>query len=86
MLITRGIEKLQIQRENRILREEIRRKDSLGDLIGSTDAMRHLSLRSSGWRVPDANVVIRAKAERGKSWWRERCTTKGRGEANPSSA
>src|SRR3984957_16973337 len=42
MLIARGMEKLLIQRENRILREEIRRKDSLGDLIGSTDAMRHL--------------------------------------------
>ena len=41
-LLERAVEKLHIQRENRILREEITRKNSLGDLIGATDAMRHV--------------------------------------------
>src|SRR6202050_4534217 len=66
MLIARGIEKLQIQRENRILREEIRRKDSLGDLIGSTDAMRHLFSSIQRMARSDANVVIRGESGGGK--------------------
>jgi DNA-binding NtrC family response regulator len=66
MLIARGIEKLQIQRENRILREEIRRKDSLGDLIGSTDAMRHLFSSIQRMARSDANVVIRGESGVGK--------------------
>jgi DNA-binding NtrC family response regulator len=66
MLIARGIEKLQIQRENKILREEIRRKDSLGDLIGSTDAMRHLFSSIQRMARSDANVVIRGESGVGK--------------------
>jgi DNA-binding NtrC family response regulator len=66
MLIARGIEKLQIQRENRILREEIRRKDSLGDLIGSTDAMRHLFSSIQRMARSDANVVIRGESGTGE--------------------
>ena len=33
-LLNRAVEKLHIQRENRILREEVSRKKSLGDLVG----------------------------------------------------
>jgi DNA-binding NtrC family response regulator len=66
MLITRGIEKLLIQRENRILRDEIRRKDSLGDLIGSTDAMRHLFSSIQRMARSNANVVIRGESGTGK--------------------
>jgi len=66
MLIARGIEKLQIQRENRILREEIRRKDSLGDLIGSTDAMRDLFSSIQRMARSDANVVVRGESGTGK--------------------
>src|SRR5579864_1056187 len=41
-LVARAVEKLRIQRENRILRQEVQRKSGLGDLLGSTDAMRHV--------------------------------------------
>jgi DNA-binding NtrC family response regulator len=65
-LLGRAIEKLHIQRENRILREEISRKHALGDLIGATEAMNHVfdSIR----RVAAANttVIIRGESGTGK--------------------
>jgi DNA-binding NtrC family response regulator len=65
-LLGRAIEKLHIQRENRILREEVSRKQGLGDLIGSTEAMKHVfdSIR----RVATANttVIIRGESGTGK--------------------
>jgi DNA-binding NtrC family response regulator len=65
-LLGRAIEKLYIQRENRILREEITRKHALGDLIGATEAMNHVfdSIR----RVAAANttVIIRGESGTGK--------------------
>jgi DNA-binding NtrC family response regulator len=65
-LLERAVEKLHIQRENRILREEISRKNALGDLIGATDSMRHLF--DSIKRVARAatNVVIRGESGVGK--------------------
>ena len=36
-LLKRAVERLCIQRENRILRQEISRKKALGDLVGSAD-------------------------------------------------
>ncbi len=66
VLLGRAIEKQHIQRENRLLREEISRKQSLGDLIGSTEAMAHVfdSIR----RVAAANttVIIRGESGTGK--------------------
>ena len=57
-IVDRAVEKVGISRENRILREELHRKDAMGDLLGSTDAMRALfeSIeldRSSGLKVLD---------------------------------
>jgi len=65
-IIDRAVEKVRIQRENRILREALRRKDAFGDLLGSTDAMRGLfdSIR----RIAPSNstVVIRGESGSGK--------------------
>jgi len=65
-LLERAVEKLNIQRENRILRQEISRKNALGDLIGSTDAMRHVF--DSITRIAKANtsVIIRGESGVGK--------------------
>ena len=65
-LLERAVEKLHIQRENRILREEISRKNALGDLIGATDSMRHVF--DSIKRVARAatNVIIRGESGVGK--------------------
>ncbi len=40
VVIERAVEKVRIERENRLLRQEISRKAQVGDLLGSTDAMR----------------------------------------------
>ncbi len=65
-IIDRAVEKVRIQRENRILREALHRKDAFGDLLGSTDAMRGLfdSIR----RIAPSNstVVIRGESGSGK--------------------
>ena len=65
-IIDRAVEKLHIERENRILRDELRRKDALGNLLGSTDAMR--SLFDSIRRVArtTSTVVIRGESGSGK--------------------
>src|SRR6202021_2925966 len=65
-LISRGVEKLHIQRENRILREEITRKNSLGDLIGATDAMRHVFDSIKRMARASTNVIIRGESGVGK--------------------
>src|ERR1700723_3472759 len=66
LLLERSIEKLHIQRENRILREEISRKNALGDLIGSTDAMSHVfdSIKRMARATP--NVILRGESGVGK--------------------
>ncbi|MBI4466590.1 MAG: sigma-54-dependent Fis family transcriptional regulator [Acidobacteria bacterium] len=65
-IVDRAVEKLRIERENRILREELKRKDALGDLLGSTDAMRGLfdSIRRVARTV--TTVVIRGESGSGK--------------------
>ena len=62
-IIDRAVEKVRIQRENRILREELHRKDALGDLLGSTDAMR--SLFESIRRVAQSNSTVAIRGESG---------------------
>jgi DNA-binding NtrC family response regulator len=65
-LLGRAVEKLQTDRENRILREELHRKNAIGDLVGSTEVMR--SLFESIRRVAGSSstVVIRGESGTGK--------------------
>ena len=65
-LLERAVEKLRIQRENRILREEISRKDRLGDFIGATDSMRHLFESIKRIARATTNVIIRGESGVGK--------------------
>ena len=65
-MLKRAVEKLRIQRENRILREEISRKNTLGDFIGATDSMRHLFESIKRIARANTNVVIRGESGVGK--------------------
>jgi DNA-binding NtrC family response regulator len=65
-LLVRAIEKLRIQRENRILRDEISRKNALGDLIGAADSMRHVFDSIKRMARATTNVVIRGESGVGK--------------------
>jgi len=65
-IIDRAVEKLRTERDNRILREELQRKNAFGDLLGSTDAMRILfdAIRRVAQSV--STVVIRGESGSGK--------------------
>lgn len=65
-IIDRAIEKLFIERENRLLRQEVERKDSMGNLIGSTEVMHDLfdSIRRVARGA--TTVVIRGESGTGK--------------------
>jgi DNA-binding NtrC family response regulator len=65
-LLERAVEKLRIQRENRILRDEISRKNALGDLIGATDSMRHVFDSIKRMAKATTNVIIRGESGVGK--------------------
>ncbi len=62
-IVARAVEKLRVERENRILREQFRRKDSLGNLIGSSDAMR--AVFDLVRRVAAANTTVCIRGESG---------------------
>lgn len=66
VLIERGIEKLRIQRENRILRDEIQRKSGLGNLLGSTEAMNHVFESIRRVAHSSSTVIIRGESGTGK--------------------
>jgi DNA-binding NtrC family response regulator len=66
IIILRAIEKLQIEREHQILREELRRKDALGDLLGSTEAMKGLFDSIRRVARTSTTVVIRGESGSGK--------------------
>ena len=66
VLIERGIEKLRIQRENRILRDEIQRKSGLGNLLGSTEAMHHVFDSIRRVARSSSTVIIRGESGTGK--------------------
>jgi DNA-binding NtrC family response regulator len=65
-VVERAVEKLHIQRENRILRQEISRKSTHGDLIGSTDAMSHVFDSIKRMARATTNVIIRGESGVGK--------------------
>ncbi len=65
-LLERAVEKLRIVRENRILRDEISRKNALGDLIGATDSMRHVFDSIKRMARATTNVIIRGESGVGK--------------------
>ncbi|MFZ0910313.1 MAG: sigma-54 dependent transcriptional regulator [Candidatus Acidiferrales bacterium] len=65
-LMRRAIKKLHIQRENRILREEVSRKQFGGDLIGSTDSMRDLLETIRRMARASTSVIIRGESGTGK--------------------
>ena len=65
-VVERAVEKLHIQRENRILRQEISRKSTHGDLIGSTEAMSHVFDSIKRMARATTNVIIRGESGVGK--------------------
>ena len=65
-LLHRTVEKVKIQRENRILRDELTRKHALGDLIGSTESMRHVLDSIRRMAKADTNVIVRGESGTGK--------------------
>ena len=65
-LLERAVEKLHIQRENRLLREEISRKNALGDLIGATESMQHVFDSIKRMARATTNVIIRGESGVGK--------------------
>ena len=65
-LLERAVEKLRIQRENRILREEISRKQTSGDFIGATEVMAHLFESIKRIARSSTNVIIRGESGVGK--------------------
>jgi DNA-binding NtrC family response regulator len=66
VLVERAIEKLRIQRENRILRDEIQRKSGLGNLLGSTEAMHHVFESIRRVARSASTVIIRGESGTGK--------------------
>jgi DNA-binding NtrC family response regulator len=65
-LLHRSVEKLQVQRENKILRDELTRKQELGDLIGSTESMRHVLDSIRRMAKANTNVIVRGESGSGK--------------------
>ncbi|HKW87544.1 MAG TPA: sigma-54 dependent transcriptional regulator [Candidatus Acidoferrales bacterium] len=65
-LVGRAVEKLRIQRENRILREEVQRKSGLGNLLGSTEAMNHVFESIKRVARSNSTVIVRGESGTGK--------------------
>jgi DNA-binding NtrC family response regulator len=65
-LLERAVEKLRIQRENKILRDEISRKQTSGDFIGATEVMAHLFDSIKRIARSSTNVIIRGESGVGK--------------------
>jgi DNA-binding NtrC family response regulator len=66
MLLDRAVEQLRIQRDNRILRDEIRRKNEEGDLVGSAEAMRNVFETIRRVAPSNTTAVIRGESGTGK--------------------
>jgi two-component system response regulator PilR (NtrC family) len=66
VVVGRAVEKVRLERENRLLRQEITRKAQVGDLLGSTDAMRDLFESIKRVARSNATVAIRGESGSGK--------------------
>ncbi|HUJ39533.1 MAG TPA: sigma-54 dependent transcriptional regulator [Candidatus Acidoferrales bacterium] len=64
--LERAVEKQRVERENRILREQVQRKESLGNLIGSSDAMRPVFDLIRRVAAKNTTVCIRGESGTGK--------------------
>jgi len=65
-LLKRAVEKLHIQRENHILREEISRKKAFGNLVGGTESMQYVFDGIKRMARSTTNVIIRGESGVGK--------------------
>jgi DNA-binding NtrC family response regulator len=64
--LERASQELRLQRENRLLREEVQRKRAFGDLIGSTEVMNHLFESIRRVARGSTTVIIRGESGTGK--------------------
>jgi DNA-binding NtrC family response regulator len=65
-IVERAVEKQRVDRENRILRDQFQRKDSIGNLIGTSDAMRPVFDLVRRVAVTNTTVCIRGESGTGK--------------------
>ena len=62
----RSVDKLQLQRENRLLRAEIQRKTSFGNMIGSTEVMQRVFETIQRVAKSATTVIVRGESGTGK--------------------
>jgi DNA-binding NtrC family response regulator len=65
-IIDRAVEKLRTERDNRILRDHLRRRDSLGEMIGGSEPMRSVFDLIRKIAVSPTTVCIRGESGTGK--------------------
>jgi DNA-binding NtrC family response regulator len=65
-ILHRAVEKLRTERENRILRDQLRRKDSLGGIIGGSEPMRGVFDLIRRIAASATTVCIRGESGTGK--------------------
>ena len=65
-ILERAVEKLRTERENRILRDQLQRKDSLGSLIGGSEAMRGVFDLLRRIAASATTICIRGESGTGK--------------------
>jgi len=65
-IMSRAVEKLRTERDNRILRDHLRRRDSLGEMIGGSDPMRGVFDLIRKIAVSPTTVCIRGESGTGK--------------------
>ena len=65
-IVERAVEKQRVERENRLLRDQFQRKDSIGSLIGTSDVMRPVFDLIRRVAVTNTTVCIRGESGTGK--------------------
>ncbi len=66
VIMERAVEKLRVERENQLMRQELTRRKSVGDLLGSTGAMQDLFESIRRVARSSASVAIRGESGSGK--------------------